>query len=131
MKKVYFLLHAQDSLQHKRSVLYIIYKLAHVALYEVSRARFVIDNADGDRIVMCIHAVHSEGNQCKILVAPIELSVEMTLRLKTAIVGMSHVAQEMLCRKSHKGDAVIELVANTDNLVLIHVKLIGRIIVLL
>ncbi len=80
---------------------------------------------------MCTHAVHSEGNQCEILVALIELSVEMTLRLKTAIVGMSHVAQEMLCRKCLKGDAVIELVANTDNLVLIHVKLIGRIIVLL
>jgi hypothetical protein len=80
---------------------------------------------------MCASVVHSEDNQCEILVAPIELSVEMTLRSETAIVGTSHVVQKMMCRKCYKGDAVLEVVANTDNLVLIRVKFIGRIVVLL
>ena len=49
------------------------------------------------------------------------------LAFETAIIGTCHVVQEIMCRKSHKGDAILELVANTDNLVLIHVKFIGRI----
>ena len=40
---------------------------------------------------MLVHAVHSEGNQCEILVAPIECTVEMALRLETAIVGLVSV----------------------------------------
>ncbi len=80
---------------------------------------------------MSTHAVDSESNQCEILVAPMERSIEMTLRYETAIVGTSHVVQEMLCRKSHKGNDVLELVADADNLLLIHVKFIGWIVVLL
>ncbi len=40
---------------------------------------------------MRAHAVYSEGNQCKILVTPIESTVEMALRLETAIVGVARV----------------------------------------
>ena len=40
---------------------------------------FRIDNADGDWIVMRTHAVHSEGEQCKIPAAPIKCTVNMSL----------------------------------------------------
>jgi hypothetical protein len=95
--------------------------------------RFRIDDADGDRIVMCTHAVHSEGNQCKILVAPIERSVEMTLCSETAIVSTSHIVQEMQCYESRKGDAILGLAANTVNMVrntAYPCEFIGKIIVL-
>ncbi len=73
---------------------------------------------------MCAHAVHSEGNQCEILVVPIECTVEMALRLETAIVGTCHVVQEVRRRESHKGDTMLELVPNADHLMLVHLMLI-------
>ena len=78
---------------------------------------------------MRAHAVHSEGNQCEILVALIECTVEMALRLETAIVGMCHVVEEVLRRESHKGDTLLELVPITDHLMLVHVKCIIGIVV--
>ncbi len=78
---------------------------------------------------MRAHAVHSEGNQCEILVTPIESTVEMALRLETAIVGMSHVVQEVRRLESHKGDTIFELVPNADHLMLVHVEFIIGIVV--
>jgi hypothetical protein len=44
------------------------------------------------------------------------------------IVGTCRVVQEMLCHKSHECDSILELVANTDNLMLIYVKFISWIV---
>ncbi len=78
---------------------------------------------------MRAHAVHSEGNQCEILVTPIESPFEMALRPKTAIVGTSHVVQEVLRRAGHTGDTIFELVPNADHLMLVHVEFIIWIVV--
>ncbi len=80
---------------------------------------------------MSTHAVHSEGNQCKILqvVTPIEGTVKMSLRFEIEIVSTRHVVEWMLRSDSHEGDAIFELVADLDNLMLIHVKIVRRIIV--
>ncbi len=75
---------------------------------------------------MRAHAVHSEGNQCEILVTPIESTVEMALHLETAIVGTSHVVQEVRRREGHKGDTTFELVPNADHLMLVHVEIHHR-----
>ncbi len=56
---------------------------------------------------MHAHAVHSEGNQCEILVEPIESTVKMALRLEIAIVGTRHVVEEARRRESHKGDTML------------------------
>ncbi len=53
----------------------------------------------------------------------------MALRLETAIVGTSHVVQEVRRRESHKGDTMLELVPNADHLMLIHVEFIVGIVV--
>jgi hypothetical protein len=53
----------------------------------------------------------------------------MALRLETTIVGTCHVLQEMVHHESHEGDAILELVANRDNLMLDHVKVITWIVV--
>ncbi len=79
---------------------------------------------------MRTHAVHSEGNQCEILVAPVQCTVKMALRLETAIIGTCHVVQELLRRESHKGDTILELVPNDDHLMLVHVKFVIGIVVL-
>ncbi len=47
-----------------------------------SNLGFLIHDADGDKFVMCTHAIYSEGNQCEILGAQIELTVKMALRLE-------------------------------------------------
>jgi hypothetical protein len=74
---------------------------------------------------MSAHAVHSEGNQCEILVAP---PSKRPCVWKTAI-GTCHVVQEVRCRESHKGDTMLELVPNADHLMLVHVKFIIGIVV--
>jgi hypothetical protein len=78
---------------------------------------------------MHAHAVHSEGNQCEIPVAPFECTVKMALRLETAIFGTCHDVQEVQRRESHKGDTMLELVPNADHLMLVHVKFIIGIVV--
>jgi hypothetical protein len=78
---------------------------------------------------MRAHAVHSEGNQCEILVTPIESPVEMTLRPETTIVGTSHVVEEVRRSEGHKGDTMFELVPNADHLMLVHVEFIIGIVV--
>ncbi len=44
------------------------------------------------------------------------------------MVGTCHVVQVMLPRESHKGDTILELVPNADNLMLVHVKIIVGIV---
>jgi hypothetical protein len=63
------------------------------------------------------HAVHSEADPSEILVTPIERTIEIPLRLKTAIV-------KILRRNSHERDTTFELVAYADDLMLVHVKII-------
>ncbi len=58
---------------------------------------------------MYTSAAHPEGNQCEILVAPIENTVKMALHLETTIVGTCHVIQDLWRHESHEGDAMLEL----------------------
>lgn len=78
---------------------------------------------------MRAQAVHSKGNQCEILVTPVESPIEMALRPETRIVGTSQVVEEVRRREGHIGDTIFELVPNADHLMLIHVEFITRIVV--
>ncbi len=83
---------------------------------------------------MRTHAVHSEANQRKTLsriVAPIELIVKMALRLKSTIVSPLQVVEKMLPvrRNKHEVDTILELVADTDYLMLVPGKIIIGIVV--
>ncbi len=42
--------------------------------------------------------------------------------LKSAIVSPRYIVEEMLCCSSHKGDTILELMADADDLMLIHLK---------
>ncbi len=53
----------------------------------------------------------------------------MSLSLEFAIVHTRQVVEQMLRSDSHEGDAIFESVTNLDNLMLIHVKFVRRIIV--
>ena len=57
---------------------------------------------------MCTHAVRSEANQSEILVAPIEHTGKMPLRLKITVVCPRHGVEKMLRR------AMLELMAHAD-----------------
>ena len=75
---------------------------------------------------MRTHAVHSEGEQCKIPAAPIKCTgnIMMPLCLEFAIVRTRHVVELMRRSDSHEGDAIFELVADLNNLMLVHVKIV-------
>ncbi len=54
---------------------------------------YQIHDADRDRVLMRFHAVHAKDNQSKSFTAPIERTVEMSLRSETAIVAVCHFVQ--------------------------------------
>lgn len=75
------------------------------------------------------HAVHTEAEECEILLTPVEGPVPVALSLTTAIDGAGQVVQEVGRRKAHERDTILELMPQANGLMLGHMKGIIGIVV--
>ena len=75
------------------------------------------------------HTVHAKTDYSEILATPVESAVEVPLLLIATVLCARHIAEEMASRHAHESTAILELMAETDRLVLIHMKIVVGVVV--
>ena len=90
---------------------------------------FGIDNTERNGVEVRTHAVHAEPDQSNFLPAPVEGSIGVTLRLPFAVLYTRHIIQHVRSREGREPYTVFELMTDTNNLMLVHVKAVIGIVV--
>jgi hypothetical protein len=92
---------------------------------------FRIDEADGYRIQLRAHSIHTEPNERDFLATPVECGVGVALFLTATVDGSRHVGKQMLSSEAHEAYAVAELMPDSHHLMLRQVKGVGGVVVAL
>ena len=90
---------------------------------------FGIDNTERNGVEVRTHAVHAEPDQSNFLPAPVEGTIGVTLRLPFAVLYARHIIQHVRSREGREPYTVFELMTDTNNLMLVHVKAVIGIVV--
>ncbi len=91
--------------------------------------RFGIDDTERNGVEVRTHAVHAESDQSNFFATPVEGPIRVTLRLPFAVLCARHVIHHMWGREGCESGAVTELMAETNSLMLVHVKAVAGIVV--